>query len=123
MIEVERVAGAGDVLIEAAVGLQPVIGEVVDAAERQRRPELVALAGVVVDDVENDLDAGVVQALDRRLELGDRAVRQKARIGREKPDRVVAPVIRPARARRPVRSVTAAWTGSSSTAVTPSSIR
>ena len=34
-------------------------------------PMLVALGGVVVDDVEDDLDVGLVQRLDHRLELGD----------------------------------------------------
>src|SRR5438477_11677102 len=49
---------------------------------------------MVVDDIEDDFDTGFVQTLDRCLELGDRAARQKARIRREEPDRVVAPVIR-----------------------------
>ena len=38
--------------------------------KRQRRPEVVALGGVVVDDVEDDLDAGLVQRAHHRLELG-----------------------------------------------------
>jgi hypothetical protein len=48
---------------------QPVVVGVVDAAERQRRPELVALGGVVVDDVQDHLEALGVQRLDHRLEL------------------------------------------------------
>ncbi len=54
---------------------------------------MVAFAAVVVDDVENDLDAGIMQALDHGLEAGDRFRRQQARIGRKKADRVVAPII------------------------------
>ena len=48
---------------------QPVVERVVDAAQRQRRTELVALAGVVVDDVEDHLEPGPVQGPDHRLEL------------------------------------------------------
>ena len=35
----------------------------------EHRPEVVALGGVVVDDVEDHLDAGAVQRLDHPLEL------------------------------------------------------
>ena len=55
------------------------------------------------------------------LNLGIDSRRQKARVGREKPDRVVAPVIGAGRARPDAARSTAAWIGSSSTAVTPSS--
>ena len=57
------------------------------------RAEMVAFAAVVVDDIENDLDPGIVQPLDRGLEAGDRLRRQKTRIRREKADRIVAPII------------------------------
>ena len=64
-------------------------------------PALVALRGVVVDDVENHLEAGVVKARDHLLELAQAvgAVGGIARIGREEPDAVVAPVVRARRAR------------------------
>ena len=69
---VEGVAGAGVVHVVALVVLdEAVVGRVVDALEAQRRPEVVALGGVVVDDVEDDLDAGGVHRLDHRLELLD----------------------------------------------------
>ena len=67
-------------------------------AEGQRRPEVVALGGVVVDHVEDHLDPGLVQRLHHGLELlhlvaavaggGVGVVR------REEPDGVVAPVVR-----------------------------
>ena len=67
---VEAVAGPGEVHVEAAlVGDQPVVRRVVDALERQHRPEVVALGRVVVDDVEDHLDAGRVQGLHHALEL------------------------------------------------------
>ncbi len=67
---VERVAGAGVVHVVPLVVLDhPVVGLVVDALHAQRRTEVVALRGVVVDHVEDHLDAGRVQGLDHRLEL------------------------------------------------------
>ncbi len=88
----------GEVGVEArVVGVQPIVGGVVDAAQRERRSEMVALASVVVDDVENDLEPGAVQALHHGLEfrdLGAAAGGGVAHVGREEPDRVVAPVVR-----------------------------
>ncbi len=54
------------VVVEVVRGIvvdEPVVGGVVDAPEREGRPELVALGGVVVDDVQDDLDAGACRAL------------------------------------------------------------
>ena len=90
--------------------------------KRQRRPEVVAFGGVVVDHVEDDLDAGVVEALDHGLELADRAACQVARLGREEADRVVAPIVAQALGEQ-VLSWTKAWIGSSSIAVMPSATR
>ena len=59
----------------------------------QRRPELVALGGVVVDHVEDHLDARRVQRLDRLLELDHRILDRVAAGGREPGQRVVAPVV------------------------------
>ena len=70
--EIDRVAGAGVVDVVAPIRREPVVGGVVDALEGQRRAEFVALRGVVVDDVEDHLDAGIVQARDHLLELGER---------------------------------------------------
>ena len=59
---------------------------------------MIALGGVVVDDIQDDLDAGVVQILDHLLEFADRVARPAgvagvARLGRKESQRVVAPVI------------------------------
>jgi hypothetical protein len=57
--------------------------------------EVVALGGVVVDDVEDHLDAGRCSA-HHGLELGDLLAagrRRVAGVGGEEPDRVVAPVV------------------------------
>ena len=58
----ERVAAAGVVDVVTPVGREAVVARVVDAAIAQGRAELVALAAVVVDDVEQHLDARAVQA-------------------------------------------------------------
>ena len=76
---------------------QPVVGGVVDAAEGQRGPQVVALGGVVVDHVEDHLDARLVQGADHGLELlhllaADAAGRVGVVRG-EEADGVVAPVV------------------------------
>src|SRR5665811_1712374 len=58
---VDGVARTGDVVVVAVVGRQPVVPAVVDAPEAQRRAFVTALAGVVVDDVEDHLDPGLVE--------------------------------------------------------------
>ena len=51
---------------------------------------------MIVDDVEDDLQTGFVEARDHLLEFAQtvRDIRRVARVGREKADRVVAPVVR-----------------------------
>ena len=54
---------------------------------------MIALGGVVVDHVEDDLDAGVVQRRDRGAEIADGVAAGVALIRREEAERVVAPII------------------------------
>ena len=58
---------------------------------------MIALRGVVVDDVQDDLDSGRVQRLDHLLELDHLlaalAAAAVAVVRRQVADRVVAPVI------------------------------
>ena len=97
-VAVERVPAARQVRVELlVVGLEVVVDGVVEAAEADRRALVVALAGVVEDDVEDDLDAGLVEGLDHVPELADVG----ALVGRdavalvrvEEADRAVAPVV------------------------------
>jgi hypothetical protein len=95
---VEAVAGAGVVHVEArVVGHRPVIRRVVEALHRQHRPEVVAFGCVVVDDVEDYLEAGGVERLHHLLEFAHLpAVVAGAAVGavrRQEADRVVAPVV------------------------------
>ena len=48
---------------------ETVVMSVIDAAEAQRRPQVAAFGGVVVDDVEDDLQAGGMQCPHHALEL------------------------------------------------------
>ena len=48
---------------------------------------------MVVDNVENDLDAGVMQRDDGRSEGVERRARRITRLGREEAQRIVAPVV------------------------------
>src|SRR5262245_34396900 len=93
MVKVQRIPRAGHVGIETSIGLQSVVAGIVDAAERQSRPEMVALTTVVVDDVEDHFDPGIVQSFNGSLETGNRLSGQKARVRGKIADRVVAPVI------------------------------
>ena len=65
--------------------------------KRQHRAQVVALGGVVVDDVEDHLDAGAVQRLDHPLELAHLLAAPAGGgvlgVGREVADRAVAPVV------------------------------
>ena len=98
MDRIQRVAGAGEVHVVArVVGHQAVVGGVVDPLEGEHRTQVVALGGVVVDDIEDHLDSLLVQGLHHALELahllaaapGGRVLR----VGGEVADRAVAPVV------------------------------
>ena len=96
---VEGVAAAGVVGVAAPVVAEPVVRRVVQTAESQREAVLGALRGVVVDDVEDHFQAGVVQGLHHRLELADLLpapvgpARRVRRVRGEVADGVVAPVV------------------------------
>ena len=94
MRELQRIAGAGEILVVARlVGQQPVIGGIVDAPVTQRGAHMVALARVVVDNIQDHLDARIMQRCDSRAEIGDRVAGSVARLGYKEAERVVAPVI------------------------------
>ena len=71
MEEIEGVAGAGEIQVEARIFRpEAVIGLIIDPAEAERRTHVVAFRGVVVDDVENHFDPGGVKVAHHAFELG-----------------------------------------------------
>ena len=102
LAHVEGVPRAGVVHVVAGVVLhQPVVRRVVDALEAQRRAEVVALRRVVVDDVQDHLDAGRVHRAHHLLELLHLLADLVLGVGgagvllvrREEAEGVVAPVV------------------------------
>ena len=100
--EIERVAASRGVHeASRVVRLSHVIGGVVDAPPRNRRPVAAAFARVVVDDVEDHLDSCLVQGRDHALDLvydGLGAgllcgLRRVAGFGGEEIERAVAPIV------------------------------
>ena len=94
------VAAPGEIAVLAAVVVhQVVVRTVVDAAEREGGAPLVSLGGVVVNHVENDLDARGVQGPDHRLEFDEAkfgvGLGTVAGLEGEVTEGVVAPVIGP----------------------------
>ncbi len=68
--DVERVAAPGQVLVgPGLVTPQSVVADVVESAEGHRWPAAIALTGVVVDDVKQDLDPRGVKPADHFPEL------------------------------------------------------
>jgi hypothetical protein len=101
----DRVPAAGHVEVARAIGAVRALGVqvvavVVQAAQRERRYVQPALGRVVVDDVQEDLDARSVQLLDHGLELRHLpAAVARRRVGAvrgEEAHAVVAPVVDPA---------------------------
>ncbi len=54
---------------------------------------MIALGRVVVDDIEQHLDARIVQSLDRRTDFVDILAREVVARRREIADRTVAPIV------------------------------
>ena len=102
-VRVERVAGAAVVDV-GAVAVEQVVVVVGQAAEGEGRPVRPDLRGVVVDDVEDDLEAGPVERLDEVAELVDGGRRVGSGgvglVRREERDRLIAPVVDQAGRRR-----------------------
>ncbi|MNU90348.1 hypothetical protein D3C71_802130 [compost metagenome] len=91
--QVEGVAGAGVVDVVARVVGQAIVAGVVDALERQRRAQLVAFGGVVVDHVQDHLQPGRMHPGHHLLELGDGVGGQQPRVRCEEGQGVIAPIV------------------------------
>ena len=92
--QVEGIAAAGEVHVVALVtGREVVIRSIVDPAKRQCRAELAAFRRMIVDYIQDHLDAGGVQYLNQRLEFAEVAGAKIGRMRGEEGERVVAPVV------------------------------
>ena len=93
-VEREAIAGARVVDVKRGIAwVEAEPGLIVESAEGQGRPKLVALAIVVEDNVENRLHARRMQRVGRRAHLLPTAG-SKPRIGRAEHHGVVAPCVR-----------------------------
>ena len=98
MADVQAVTRARGVEIVGLVTLdEAVVSGVVNAFHRQGGAEVVALCGVVVNDVKDYLEACVVQRPDHRFELVYLTAREPdgavGAVGGEEADAVVTPVV------------------------------
>ena len=92
MADVQSIAATGSVAVAPLIIGEAVVRGVVDPAERNRLPQFAALAGVVEDDIQNDLDPGFVEGVHGAAEIVELAFGQIARLKRKKVDRIVAPI-------------------------------
>ncbi|CAM4196786.1 hypothetical protein ROMU108268_19215 [Roseomonas mucosa] len=94
MGDVQRVAGAGVVDVDALVaGQEAVVAGVVEAPPGQGRAHLVALGRVVVHDVEDHLDPGSMELTDGDLDLLQRAGAEIGGFRRKEVQGGIAPVV------------------------------
>ena len=97
LIGVQRVSGAAVIGVMRAVLVEDVVHLVGEAAEAEGGSRRISLGGVVVDDVEDHLDARAMQRLDEIAELVDRAegvlARTVAGMRREERNRRISPII------------------------------
>ena len=79
---------------------QAVIAGIVQPAKAQRRAKVIGLGGVVIDHVQNDLDAHFMQPLDHIAETRTARRPEIPRLGREKADGVISPIVAQATAQQ-----------------------
>lgn len=94
MAQLERVPRAREIaVVPLRPGHQIVIGLVVDSPEAEGRPQLVAFGSMVLDNVEDDFDAGVVHLLYEGLKCTETFCSQIFGMRCKKTDGIVAPII------------------------------
>ena len=98
MEEVERVPGPGEIhVVPGVFRRQSVIGGVIHPSKTQSGAQVIPFRGVIVNHIQDHLDAGRVQIAHHAFELGDLFAHYPAagifRLRSEETDRVVTPVI------------------------------
>ncbi len=96
VITVERVAAAGEVEI-LMLRVEQVVSKILKAAQRKSRTHVIALGGMIENDVEDHFDARAVQRLHHISEFIHRAERMLPRtvtaMRREEGNGIVTPII------------------------------
>ena len=93
MGQVYTIARARPIGVKAPTLGQAIIALIVKTTKRQGRPDLVALASVVINHIHNHLDPCRVQSCHHGAHLGTRVAQAIARGGGEKTKRVIAPIV------------------------------
>src|SRR5689334_10816830 len=102
MQHIENIPSSGIIAVAALVRpVKPVIRSVINAAEGKGRPPFIALAGMVKDDIEDDLDSGGMKPRDTLVKFANRIAGAVARLQCKKVDRIIAPVIAQTGANKP----------------------
>ena len=76
---IQTVAGAGVIHVIALIFGKAVIIGIIDSLETEHRTEMVAFCRMVVDDIQNNFDVGLVQRLDHLLEFSHGRARDACR--------------------------------------------
>ncbi len=95
MCSIQGIATPGVIhVIARLAGNQPVIASIVETAKTQGRAKMISFRAVVIDHIENDLDACRMQRLDHAFEFGYRVVGSRiSGIWREITQGAIAPKI------------------------------
>src|SRR4029077_2337429 len=84
-------------IVPPAVGNEAIVRRIIRTAETEGRPHVIALACMVIDDVENYLQARRVQLLYHLLEFGhllpQKAAARVGALRRKIGNRIIAPVV------------------------------
>jgi hypothetical protein len=72
---IQGVAAAGVVGIPCFILFEDIIGIVLEAAEAEGRPQMIAFGGMVINDIEYDLYPGTVKCLHHVTEFIEKAKR------------------------------------------------
>lgn len=92
MVGADGVSASGEV-VEFVIFVEEVVGVFCEAFEVVCGSVFVAFGGVVVDDVEDDFDVGVVEGVDEFSEFGDGVIDGVSAHGAEVVDGGVSPVV------------------------------
>src|ERR1035438_1252096 len=96
MRKIEGVPGSRVIdIVALLLGHQPVVARIIDALERKSGPQFVAFRGVVVDYIQQYLNASIVEARNHLFEFAETIlwIRGIYWIRSKKPERVIAPII------------------------------